>query len=724
MTTIIKLNDMHSEESKFIGTLLGGAIGDALGWPTAEKRHIPLKTKHGVDKIIDYISWESRMGGKFNSYIEKIKMGEYTDDTQLTLCTARCIRSDGSFDVEKFSKTEFPLWLDYARAAGMSSKHAANNLKKPTIEWHNNFYSKVNEWIRDYRDSGSNGAAMRIAPLALVSPSGKLNENIWINTIVSHGHPRAIIGALLHGYSINYLKNIDADKFDRDIFKNELINFISTLDCNHENVYLKNWLKRWNQGLNENKTFVKIFEDTKNEVLSYLTRFTKFLEHDDKIVYDVLGCSNKDTMRSGTSTTVAGSYMFYKYYPNSENCIISTINMIPSDSDTIGSFVGQLLGALYGVDAFPVLWLDNIQDKAYLTYLGKRLYRISSGMTCFEDKSLIDISLNNKKETIINYTNFSGSSIFVGDLIYHPIFRIGKVIDVDIQDERSKAYTFLRVQFQSGQSVKFKFVKKLGFVDKNKIIGYSKLDESPRNENKDSVILMPLVTFGEKNENLIKERIKTDFDYSKLARQRNLKRLNEIDKMFKDREKKESLQIIRNIVGAYDELDASFHRIFNEITVDGTKKLDNNDTVLISIDIKYYLNKVVEILNDMLKIYMQLVLKEKKVTISNFREKAALYMNNDFMALFYRLKWDSEIINIIKNIKKNHSINIVNYSTIDGMKVKGLHYIYKKNNYKDLHSFIGEVHSDTLSLIDKFLDSLVMGTSKQNNLQMQLSTRQ
>ncbi len=720
--TAMKLNsELESKESKYIGTLLGGAIGDALGWPTAEKRHIPLKTKHGVDKIIDYIPWESRMGGKFNSYIEKIKMGEYTDDTQLTLCTARCIRGDGSFDVEKFSKTEFPLWLDYARAAGMSSKHAANNLKKSTIEWHNNFYSKVNEWIRDYRDSGSNGAAMRIAPLALVSQRDKLIENIWINTIVSHGHPRALIGALLHGHSIYYLKNIDADKFDRDIFKNELINFISTLGYNYENNFLEKWLKRWNQGLDENKKFEKIFEETKNEVLSYLNRFTKFLEHEDKIVYDVLGCSDKETMRSGTSTTVAGSYMFYKYYTNPENCMISTINMIPSDSDTIGSFVGQLLGALYGVYAFPVRWSENIQDKAYLTYLGKRLYMISSGMACFEDKPLIDINLNNKKETIINYANFSETSIFVGDLIYHPIFRIGKIIDVDMQDEKSKINTFLRVQFQNGQSVKFKFVKNLSYSNKNKITDYSKLDNSPENQNNDST---SLVMFREQDENLFKEQARKNIDYSKLAHQRNLKRLNEIDKMLKDREKKESLQIIRNIVGAYDELEASFHRILNEITVDGRNNLDNNDTVLLSIDVKYYLNKVVEILNDMLKTYTQIVLKEKKVTISDFRDKAIPYMHNDFIALFYRLKWDSEIISIIKNIKKNYSINIVNYSTIDGMKIKGLHHINKKNNYKDLNSFVGEIHSDILNLIDIYLDSLVMNISKQNNSQMQLSTNQ
>lgn len=714
MTTIIKLNEIGSKESKYIGTLLGGAIGDALGWPAAEKRYIPLKTKHGVDKIKDYISWESRVGGKFNSYIEKVRMGEYTDDTQLTLCTARCIRSDGSFDVDKFSKKEFPLWLDYARAAGMSSKHAANNLKKSKMEWHNNFYSKVNEWIRDYRDSGSNGAAMRIAPLALVSENSKLIENIWINTIVSHGHPRAIIGALLQGYSIHYLKNIDADKFERDIFKDELINFISTLGYDHENIYLKNWLKRWNQGLNENKTFNKVFDETKNEVLTYLDRFTKFLDHEDKIVYDVLGCSNKDTMRSGTGTTIAGSYMFYKYYPNPENCLISTINMIPSDSDTIGSFVGQLLGALYGVEAFPARWVDDIQDKTYLTYLGKKLYAICTNKICLEDKPLIDINLNNKNECIINYLNFSGNSIYIGDLIYHPIFKIGKVIDVDLQDEKSKSNLFLRVQFQCGQSVKFRIVKNIGFVNNSKITDYSKTDDNLRYKRGDSDILKPMHVFENEKEDFSKAILQNNIDYSyklsKLVHKKNIERLKKLDNLLKN--KKKYLQKIRNIIAAYDVFEVSFQRIRNEIIAYDSKEMDYNDNVLISTDVENYLNKVIDTLNDLLETYMQLIFKDKKITIINFRKKAVPYMHDNFVASLYGIKWDAEIINITKNIKKNQCLNLVDYySTLDGVKIKGLRYIDKKNNkYNDLNTFISEVQLDTLSLIDRFLDSLIINT--------------
>ena len=104
------------------GILAGGATGDALGWITAEKPHIPLKRKCGLTRLKDYASWEPLMGNKYYPYIEKIRTGEYSDDTQLTLCTARSITSAGEFEPLYFSKYEFPLFLEYARGAGGSTK--------------------------------------------------------------------------------------------------------------------------------------------------------------------------------------------------------------------------------------------------------------------------------------------------------------------------------------------------------------------------------------------------------------------------------------------------------------------------------------------------------------------------------------------------------------------------------------------------------------------------
>jgi ADP-ribosylglycohydrolase len=59
----------------FRGCLLGGAIGDALGWPVEFLKLNEIKKKYGEDGITDLVAG---INGK----------AEITDDTQMTLFTA------------------------------------------------------------------------------------------------------------------------------------------------------------------------------------------------------------------------------------------------------------------------------------------------------------------------------------------------------------------------------------------------------------------------------------------------------------------------------------------------------------------------------------------------------------------------------------------------------------------------------------------------------------
>ncbi len=65
-------NDMAD---KFSGCLLGGAVGDALGWPVEFLSMVEIRRKFGPDGIQDFAE---TAGG----------VGSITDDTQMTLFTA------------------------------------------------------------------------------------------------------------------------------------------------------------------------------------------------------------------------------------------------------------------------------------------------------------------------------------------------------------------------------------------------------------------------------------------------------------------------------------------------------------------------------------------------------------------------------------------------------------------------------------------------------------
>src|SRR5690606_31846006 len=145
-------------ETKYKGSLKLAAIGDALGWMTEfEKSKDALRKKFGTDYINTFHDWEKTVGGRFHGYVDKLKAGSYSDDTQLLLSVARSIKSDGFVDQEYFAKKELPEWLLYSRGAGRTIKNAARKIERKSAKWNKNFFTfKAGKTTVDYRESGAN----------------------------------------------------------------------------------------------------------------------------------------------------------------------------------------------------------------------------------------------------------------------------------------------------------------------------------------------------------------------------------------------------------------------------------------------------------------------------------------------------------------------------------------------------------------------------------------
>ena len=79
--------ELYSAKAR--GSLIGGAIGDVLGRP-AEGRP-PAQVERVYGRLTDFIPWGGWQGGP---------RGTVTDDTQLTMCVARCLVECGCLDPE------------------------------------------------------------------------------------------------------------------------------------------------------------------------------------------------------------------------------------------------------------------------------------------------------------------------------------------------------------------------------------------------------------------------------------------------------------------------------------------------------------------------------------------------------------------------------------------------------------------------------------------------
>jgi ADP-ribosylglycohydrolase len=436
------------------GSILASAAGDALGWITEFiTSHNDLKSKMGLKEVTEYLSWSKRVGGRFQGYEDYINAGEYSDDTQLTICTAACICSQGVFDVDTFCRIEYPMWLEYARGAGMTVKEAAKKIQRKSAYWNTNFFTyKRKEQVIDYRNGGANGAAMRISPhvLANVGRWKQAEIDIWCNSIISHGHPRAIIGAILYGYALHTL--LDSSNFIQELqLIEEIKNYIKDLQIPKE-PKIQIWLEKWNKG--DSKAFEKVFEETKQEAIEKLELIR--IELGNKLspgeMLKRLGCFNEATKGSGLGTVIAGIYLFARYPEKTEQNIITAANLIGSDTDSIAAFTGGLGGAAFGLEVISKEWQSKIQDREFLVKIGEHLAKNSQG----EDSSMkIHPGLNN-----LNLGQpFSLAELESEMRIIH--IQLGPGIITEIEEQnlltQDKTATIVRITFDIGQTCKFVF---------------------------------------------------------------------------------------------------------------------------------------------------------------------------------------------------------------------------------------------------------------------------
>ncbi|HJV67396.1 MAG TPA: ADP-ribosyl-[dinitrogen reductase] hydrolase [Geomonas sp.] len=130
--------------SRARGAFLGLAIGDALGAPAEFMTRGEIETKYGVLKEM--------VGGGWL----RLKPGQVTDDTDMSLCIARAISKADGWSLTAVADS-FASWLRSKPIdVGDTCRRGIRNyMLKGTLE------TPPNEW------DGGNGAAMRNLPVAL-----------------------------------------------------------------------------------------------------------------------------------------------------------------------------------------------------------------------------------------------------------------------------------------------------------------------------------------------------------------------------------------------------------------------------------------------------------------------------------------------------------------------------------------------------------------------------
>lgn len=367
-------NTIRLKTSKGVGAMLGAAFGDALGWPN-ERIAKSNASKQTQGRLHDFKRWTRRSGGRFFPHEEIIEAGEYSDDTQLILCLSRSLQK-GETWWEHFTQVELPFWSVYERGGGGATKRAVKSWLDGVMPWSSN---RKPQDVKRYYDAGGNGVAMRVLPHVLLlgeKEFPKIATNIFLDGIATHGHPRALLGALAYGFALWAVFRKDSKlaygELVEELIKN--VDLWSALPATPS--IPPEWRSQAEKSL---QNYMKLWESAKAEVMEYLevcrAELSKGALSLDDDVLKKLQCFNSKISGAGTVAAIASVYLASRHAADPINGVVKAAFAIGSDTDTIASMTGGLLGCINGSD-----WLSpvkqGIQDAAYIE---KNAFRLASG---------------------------------------------------------------------------------------------------------------------------------------------------------------------------------------------------------------------------------------------------------------------------------------------------------------------------------------------------------
>lgn len=372
---------MNDRLARTQSSMLWAAWADALGFiselTTAE--HLVRRTKGRP--LNQTMEWSRRIGGR-TGVQATLPAGCYSDDTQLRLATARAIGPRG-FDIEAFSRVELTVWPNYALGGGRASRAAAAGMTRRNANWANNFF-------KGWENSGGNGAAMRIQPHIYAArdlETLSYIEDLVANAVVTHGHPRGIVGAVFHGVCLAYTLNRGEVPTPKQwqLLLDVTRAALSVFQWRPElQVY---WLPQWER--KAEMSFEQAWHETVNELEQCLEAGIRDWEELRSASEDfdraretywrmvrVLGLHKEDSRGSAILTSVAALLLASALPDHPAQSAELAASQINTDTDTIATMAAALVGA-----AAPRKIQSPLMDMKYLTKEAARLHAISEGQS-------------------------------------------------------------------------------------------------------------------------------------------------------------------------------------------------------------------------------------------------------------------------------------------------------------------------------------------------------
>ena len=329
---------MPVSKDKVVGMFLGGFIGDTMGKPVETWEPDKIQQNYGRLITIESPSKHKWFKGQLG--------GTWSDDTQLRIAVAQAMLDVDSFEDIDVAMNAQVIRHIKAREISMdgwggSTRDAVERLSNG-VHWSESGQSS-SVMRKGKPTGGGNGVAMKIDPLgAYLALKGKdvFSEVIDFLMALNEMTHQSVVSACASAAMVMAIR--DCLLTTPEKLKNNLPNFIE--DLKDASTLIENLTDVDDKGILGDNVTLKLMS------------LYNYQEYDTKKIISDFGGGSCYVYNS-----VPFTLMFFVQNPLSIDALYDVINA-GGDTDSNGSMLGAMLGALHGPDIFPRHLVDALDS--------------------------------------------------------------------------------------------------------------------------------------------------------------------------------------------------------------------------------------------------------------------------------------------------------------------------------------------------------------------------
>ncbi len=366
------------------GSLLGMAIGDALGAPLEGLGAQQIRAHYTL--VADYV--DGARAWKKKPYRWRMP-GLYSDDTQQALVLCDVLLEHGRVDPDRVAA----IYLDLAtpeggyagahRGVGRSFRQVLADLRRGVPP------------DRTGQDSAGIGAAMRIAPVALyfADDPDAMHAAVMAASLMTHRDVRSIAGALAVAHAVRRLAAGDGRdpsflfRVAADVARGEA----RIADEAGASVAS---LAAHGRSLSQAIAAAEPLLDIPRE-----RALAALAEEANR--HGAEPACKRATMGFPPACIPACLYLLLTT-DSFEEALVEVVNL-GGDADSTGAILGAMAGAHYGLDALPARWLDGLQNRDGIDARAQALDRLSADGIAIPDLVATEQELSAREAACRNH---------------------------------------------------------------------------------------------------------------------------------------------------------------------------------------------------------------------------------------------------------------------------------------------------------------------------------